>query len=190
MTVKTDPRQLAILATLVVALIVVVLLRVVPSVAPQAGTSDVGGLPPISRVNVPTLGWSPDSDRQVGTPQARRNLFTYGAPPTPTPDLQPTPTPAPTLPPRPFATPTPRGILLADGRRMPDPPAFPLPYVGWLGPDRLKVAVFRDGAEMVVVPVGEKVRDRFILREITPTGVRIGHTGYPDEVTTFVPLAR
>lgn len=190
MTVKNDPRQLAILAILVVALIVVVLLRVVPSVAPQGGGDEVGRLPAVARVNVPTLGWTPGSEREVGSPQAKRNLFTYGAPPTPTPDLRPTPTPAPTLPPRPFATPTPRGILLADGRRLPDPPAFPLPYVGWLGPERMKVAVFRDGAEMVVVPVGDKVRDRFILREITPTGVRIGYTGYPDEVATFVPLAR
>jgi hypothetical protein len=187
---KNDPRQLAILAILVVALIVVVLVRALPSLSPQGGGDDVGGLPKVVKVNVPMLGWSPDSERQVGPAQARRNLFTYGAPPTPTPDLRPTPTPAPTLPPRPFATPTPRGILLGDGRRLPEPPAFPLPYIGWLGPDRLKVAVFRDGGEMVVVPVGDTVRDRFILREITPTGVRIGFTGYPDEVTTFVPLAR
>jgi len=35
---------------------------------------------------------------------ARRNLFTFGAPPTPTPDRRPTATPAPTLPPRPIPT--------------------------------------------------------------------------------------
>jgi hypothetical protein len=63
-------------------------------------------------------------------------------------------------------------------------------YLGWLGPDRLPVAVFRDGDDVLAVPVGETVKQRFVVREVGPTAVTVGFVGYPNDVTSKVPLAR
>jgi hypothetical protein len=95
----------------------------------------------------------------------------------------------PTLPPRPQPTPTPPGILV-DGKRLPPPPNFNLTFVGWLGPDRLPVAVFRDGNSIMVVPRGEIIDGKFIVREVTALAVTIAYVGYPDSVTKTVALAR
>jgi hypothetical protein len=73
---------------------------------------------------------------------------------------------------------------------LPLPPKFQLSYLGWLGPDRLQVAVFRDGEDVLAVPVGESVKDKFIVREVSATGVTIGFVGYPANVTSRVALAR
>jgi len=62
-------------------------------------------------------------------------------------------------------------------------------YLGWLGPDRLRIAVFQEGDNVFAVPVGETVR-QFVVREVGPTAVKIGFVGYPNDVTSKVPLAR
>ena len=111
-------------------------------------------------------------------------------PPTPTPDPRPTPTPAPTLPPRPQPTPTFAGVVLPDGKRLPPPPRFTLSYLGWLGPDRLPVGVFRDGEEVVAVPRGEVIAKVFILRAVGPTDATIGFVGYPETVLAKVQISR
>ena len=122
----------------------------------------------------------------------RRNLFTYGKPPTPTPNLtpQPTPEPQPTrrgrLPtPVSNPTPTPRG---------PRPPQFDREFIGHFGPDRLKVAAFRrQGEEDVtlvdVAIVGQIIDDKFIVREIGLESVLIGYVGFDPSEDTRVPLA-
>jgi hypothetical protein len=63
-------------------------------------------------------------------------------------------------------------------------------YLGWLGPDRLPVAVFRDGDDVLAVPVGGTMKQKFVVRQVGPTGVTVGFVGYPNDVTSRVPLAR
>jgi len=124
-----------------------------------------------------------------------RNPFTFGAPPTPTPNLTPPPTrvPVPTRPPRP--TPTPRLYRGEDGKVKGPPPPFEREYLGYLGPSYLKVAAFRQqGAEpsTTVVDVGfegEILDDVFIIREIGHESVLIGFVGYDSSEDTRVPLA-
>jgi hypothetical protein len=59
-----------------------------------------------------------------------------------------------------------------------------------LGPRAKPVAVFRDGNDVLVAPVGAVVKERFVVREVGPTAVTIGYVGYPENVTKQVPLAR
>jgi hypothetical protein len=120
---------------------------------------------------------------------SERNPFTYGRPPTPTPDLTPHPTatPAPTLPPRP--TPTPRWIDDGKGGRLPPPPPFNRTYIGYFGPQRTPVAVFRKGEAVSVAIKGDVLDGTFVLRDVGLQSVTIGFVGYPEEVTSRVPLS-
>lgn len=126
----------------------------------------------------------------IGTPAAdleesARNPFAYGPPPTPTPNLTPRPTrpPVPTRPPRP--TPTP---FMVNGVEYPPPPPFDRKYLGFLGPDRSRVAVFRKGEDLEIAIVGgvlknDRGMETFIVREAWYDSVLIGFVGYPEEVT-------
>ena len=186
---SNDPRKIAVLVALAGVLAVLIVYRVRPAVVgPVAAERPSAGK--AGRYDVPALSFGVSTTRTLPTPSSGRNLFTFGAPPTPTPDPRPTPTPAPTLPPRPRPTPTPAGITLPDGNRLPPPPRFSLTYLGWLGPDRLQVAVFRDGDDVLAVPVGEKVKGSFLIRQVGPADVTIGFVGYPDSITTKVPISR
>jgi hypothetical protein len=185
-----DRTRLGILILLGVVLVGVIIYRVRPALV-EGVTAGSGRLAQFGSYQVPALGWNKGEARVVPSPGAVRNLFTYGAPPTPTPDLRPTPTPLPTRPPAPPApTPTPVCFPGANGGCLPAPPQFPLTYLGWLGPDRLPIAVFRDGEEVLAVPQGESVKQRFIIREVGATAVTIGYTGYAASVTNNVPLAK
>jgi hypothetical protein len=186
---EQNAKRIGLLAALLVALAAVLVYQLRAGLMPGIAGGRRGQTKAAS-YTVPVLGWEGSEERRVPTPAALRDLFTYGAPPTPTPDPRPSPTPPPSLPPRPVATPTPDGIYLADGRYFPPPPRFPLQYVGWLGPDRLRIAVFREGDEVVAVPVGEKMKQVFILRAVGPTSVTIAYAGYPAEVTGTVPIVR
>jgi hypothetical protein len=124
-----------------------------------------------------------------------RNPFTFGVPPTPTPNLTPPPT-RPVTPTRvPRDTPTPRIIIGSDGRPKGPPPDFVRKYIGYFGPPHVKVAAFRrPGAEQgtIVVDVGvegEVLDDAFIIREIGHESVLIGFVGYNSSEDTRVPLA-
>jgi hypothetical protein len=183
---RIDPRQLAILVALLVVLAVVAMVRLRPALTEAGAAATTVGQ--VSDYRVPVVQ-EPVAGSAGAETAARRNLFTFGAPPTPTPDRRPTATPAPTLPPRPIPTPTPSGIMTSRGR-MPDPPTFTPTFLGWLGPQRLLVGVFRDGEEILAVPVGGTMKDRFVLREVGPTAAVIGFVGYPDDVKRQVPLAR
>ena len=187
MASSSNPRNVAILLGLLVVLAVVVAFRLnSPLVAGVA--ADGGRAVKVGSYAVPSLGWDQSEERTVPTPASGRNVFTFGAPPTPTPDHRPTPTPPPQRPPEP--TPTPPGIYQNGKWVLPPPPKFTLSYLGWLGPDRLQVAVFRDGDDVLAIPVGESVKEKFIVREINATGVTIGFVGYPADVTSKVALAR
>lgn len=191
MQVSDSPRKVALLVLLLAALAVAVVWRLRPGLVQKVlpgGEARVS----VGRFEVPHLPAAP-APQPGETHGPRRNLFTFGAPPTPTPDPRPTPTPIPRPtatpgPPRP--TPTPPGVLLPDGTRLPPPPPFPLAYLGWLGPRAKPVAVFRDGNDVLVAPVGSVVQDKFVVREVGPTTVTIGYLGYPENLTTQVPLAR
>jgi hypothetical protein len=187
---KTDPRKAIALALLLVALVVVVVYRLKPALVAQVGSSSSRGLVRVGAYEVPRLGWDAKATPRPAAERSGRSLFTYGPPPTPTPDLRPTPTPLPTLPPRPAVIPTPMGMEPPEGNRMPPPPSFSMTFVGWLGPDRLPVAVFLDSGEVVVVPRGDTIKNRFIVRDVGPASVTIGYVGYPDNVTRKVPLSQ
>jgi hypothetical protein len=187
---KIDTRKAAILAVLLFALVLVVLYRLKPALVGQVIPGASGKAPQIGKYDVPTLGWGASATPAPAAEGAKRSLFTYGPPPTPTPDLRPTPKPPPTLPPRPPVIPTPMGLEDPEANRMPPPPNFPLTFAGWLGPDRLPIAVFIDSGDVVVVPRGDTIKDRFIIREVGPTSVTIGYVGYPENVTRKVPLSQ
>lgn len=186
MASRTDPRRLVALVVLLVVLAIVAMVRLRPALTMGGATTAAVGR--VSSYRVP-LVQEPLAGSAGAETTARRNLFTFGPPPTPTPDRRPTATPAPTLPPRPMPTPTPPGIMTSRGR-MPDPPNFTATFLGWLGPQRMLVGVFRDGDEIVAVPVGGTIKDKFILREVGPTSAAIGFVGYPEDVRRQVPLAR
>jgi len=185
---RADGRKIGLLVVLIVALAVVAAVRLRPALLPGAAGAQ-GAMPSVGTYKVPTLEVGEDRT-SVGRVAAQRNLFTFGPPPTPTPDPRPTPKPAPTLPPRPVPPPTPAGVLLSDGRRLAPPPRFTLPYLGWLGPDRLPVAIFRDGDDVIAVPVGDTLKDTFILKAVGPVDVTFGFVGYPPEITTKVALSK
>jgi hypothetical protein len=181
---------MAILLLLAAVLGGVAIYRVRPALV-EGVLASGGKVAQVGNYQVPELGWDKDEARAVPSPGTGRSLFTYGAPPTPTPDLRPTPTPKPTMPPAPPApTPTPVCFPGANGDCLPAPPQFPLTYLGWLGPNRLPIAVFRDGGEVLALALGDIVKERFIIREVGPTAVTVGYTGYAPSVTNKVPLAK
>jgi hypothetical protein len=127
--------------------------------------------------------------------RSERNPFTFGAPPTPTPNLTPPPTrvPLPTRPPRP--TPTPRLYHDPDGNVLGPPPPFEREYLGSFGPEHRTVAAFRrpgsvpETIEIDVGVEGEVLDGVFIIREIGLESVLIGFVGYDSSEDTRVPLA-
>lgn len=182
-----EPKKIAVLAVLLVVLVAVVVYRLRPALV-QAVTVGGGKVAQVGSYTVPVLGWERAKPREVPTPRTGRSLFTFSAPPTPTPDRRPTAPPPTPRPPPP--TPTPEGIYVNGKWILPPPPAFTMSYLGWLGPDRLPVAVFRDGDDVLAVPVGETVKQKFVVREVGPAAVTVGFVGYPKDVISKVPLAR
>jgi len=191
---RTDPRRLAVLLVLlaVAAIYGVTRLRL----GAIRSDSDATRIPDVGSFKVPSLGWDRTGERAIPTPGGGRNLFTFGPPPTPTPDRRPTPTPMPTQPPRPTVprpTPTPAWIG-CDGKPLPPPPSFTMSFVGWIGPERLPVAIFKGGEEILAAARGDKIKDKFVIHEITigdkESFVLVGFVCYPETVTTKVSLAR
>jgi len=117
---------------------------------------------------------------------SHRNPFIFGKPPTPTRNL----TPQPTRPPpatRAPTTPRPKPTVCA-GCPGP-PPQFRHTYLGNFGPERLPVAVFRKEEDIEVGYPGSVIDEKFIVREVGLESVVIGFVGFPEEVSTRVPLA-
>jgi hypothetical protein len=190
MASKTNPRRTVALVVLLVALAVVAVVQLRPSLLPGGGDA---AIPKVGTYKVPKLGLQGGERELPDVDQAGRNLFAFGAPPTPTPDRRPTPTPPPTRPPVPRTPPPPTPcpyIEESTGKCLPKPPNFTMTYMGWLGPDRLPVAVFKNGEEIVVAALGETIQGKFILRKVDAQGVTIGFVGYPETATTPVSLAR
>jgi hypothetical protein len=193
---KLNPEQMR-LAVLTVILVIAGGVMVSRMIG-KGGLADVGGratgaeykardLPKLAEVST----WE-EGDIDAIT---SRNPFTFGAPPTPTPNLTPLPTrpPVPTRPPRP--TPTPQVFIGSDGMEKGPPPPFVRKYLGYFGPPSLKVAAFRhpgvepDTKVIDVGVEGEILDDVFIIREIGHESVLIGFVGYDSQEDTRVPLA-
>jgi hypothetical protein len=182
---RTSPKAIGLLVLLAVALAVVVAMQLKPELIP--GTSaDSGKLPQVGTYKVPSLGLKAEERESAGEDKGGRNLFAYGPPPTPTPDRRPTPTPRPTLPPPPPPPPTPTPLC---GRPK---PSFTMSFMGWIGPERLPVAVFRDGEEIIAVPQGEVFKTKYVLRKIdlVKQEATIGFVGYCDQLATLVPMVK
>ena len=192
MASKQDPRRLVImLVALVLAGVWLAYSRVRSGASGTVVATEGGSvLGAAGSFKVPVLGWQPGAQRELPAGAVGRNIFTLGAPPTPTPDRRPTPTPRPTVPITPAPSPTPPGILLPDGTRLPLPPGFPLTYIGWLGPDRSPVAVFRDGEDVVAAPLGATLKGSFVIKRVGGTSVTVGYIGYPESVTNDIQLVR
>jgi len=145
--------------------------------------------------DLPQLAEVSDSDGSEVEVLTSRNPFTFGVPPAPTRNLTPQPTrpPMPTRPPRP--TPTPRIHIGSDGKEKGPPPPFVRKYLGYFGPNHLRVAAFRrpgseSGTTKIDVGIeGEVLDDAFIIREIGHESVLIGFVGYDISEDTRVPLA-
>jgi hypothetical protein len=83
---------------------------------------------------------------------------------------------------------------MVDGVEYPPPPPFDRLYLGYLGPDRSRVAVFRNGEEIEIAIIGgvlnnDKDKKTYTVREIHYDSVVIGFVGYPEGVTTREALA-
>jgi hypothetical protein len=63
----------------------------------------------------------------------------------------------------------------------PRPPDFNMALLGVFGPERRRVAVFKDGDELVNVLESETLRGQFIVHRINYQSVDIGFVGFPDE---------
>lgn len=135
-----------------------------------------------------------DRDVENGETVEHRNPFTYGKPPTPTPNLTPPPTKTP-RPTRPPVTPGPKRTPKPRGTPKPIPPDFDREFIGHLGPERLKVAAFRmhdketEITTIDVAVVGQVLDEKFIVREIGLESVVIGFVGFDASEDTRVPLA-
>jgi hypothetical protein len=58
----------------------------------------------------------------------------------------------------------------------PRPPKITFQYIGYLGPKDDRIAVFENGEELLLARVGEKLQEKFELREIDYESVVIGYT--------------
>ncbi len=187
MTPAERKRLTVLLALLGVALAVMVV-RYLPRGSAGASSALEGELE-FTLQRVPVLAMDVLTPVPEPTAGVGRNPFAFGPKPTPTPaPPRPTRPPLPTRPPRP--TPTPRMIRTGDGRSLPPPPPFRDAFIGYLGPPGHMVAVFRDGKTIKVQEEGGVLDDTFIIRHVGFQSVEIGYVGYPEEVTTRVPLEK
>lgn len=178
-------RLLVLFAVLLVVIVAGLWVRIFRAGGP-AGPGRLDAILEYSPHRIPELE-SARLDRDVEAESASgRNPFAWGVPPTPTPNYEATRTytPPPTPVPR-----TPRPTRTPDPNRTPPPPRFERAFLGFFGPQRLPVVVFRDGDKVEVAVTGMILDDKFVVRHIGLESVEIGFVGYPEEVSTRVPLA-
>jgi len=183
-----ERKRLMLLLGILGAGLIVLAVRYFPH-GTAGGSSTSEGAIQFALEKVPVLNMEVLTPVPKPTGGIGRNPFAYGPKPTPTPaPPRPTSPPVPTRPPRP--TPTPRLIHTADGRALPPPPKFRDKFIGYLGPPDRMVAVFRNGEKVRVQMEGGVLDGKFIIREVGFQSVEIGFVGYPEEVTTRVPLEK
>lgn len=102
-----------------------------------------------------------------------RNIFRFGAKPAaPQP---PTPPPPPRLPPKTGPPPPPPPPPKAR------PPKFQLRLFGIFGPGSRRIAVFKDGDDILIKLEGAQIQEKFIVHGINYETVDIAFVGFPDE---------
>lgn len=111
-----------------------------------------------------------------------RNIFNFGQKPT-VARTPPPPTPPPTV--RPTAQPVP----------LPPPPVaqrppFKLPLLGIFGPKNRRIAVFKDGDQILNVLRDGTVKDRFYLAQINLDYVDVAHEQFPDQEPQRVKIGK
>ncbi len=188
---KQEKKRLVILLSLLVVAGMVALFQMWGQDGFSGGASSAEEISYNPR-NFPEVIATNFGDAQVDAEQRdHRNPFTYGAPPTPTPDLTPPPTRPPTPPPPTRPPPRTRGPRKPP---KPRPPVFDREFIGQFGPDRRRVAAFRmkgkDEVTLVDVAIAGQIIDKkFIVREIGLESVVIGYVGFAKSEDTRVPLA-
>ncbi len=183
-----ERKRLTLLFGVLVVVLIVLVIRYLPHGA-EAGSSASEGDVQFTVHRVPVLAMEVLTPVPEPTGGIGRNPFAFGPKPTPTPaPPRPTRPPLPTRPPRP--TPTPRLIRTRDGRSLPPPPPFRDTFIGYFGPANRMVAVFRKGEKVRVQVEGGVLDEKFIVRHVGYQSVEIGYVGYPEEVTTRVPLEK
>jgi hypothetical protein len=187
---KTERSRVMLLAVLLVVLVAAVAWQLRNSSALGGGGKGSESMT-YSPHQVPALDMASLTPVPRRRAEASNNPFVFRTAPTPTPNLTPRPTlpPRPTMPVRRLATPTPRMIKGPHGM-LPPPPHFNRVYIGYFGPKKRPVAVFRKGTEVEVALTGGVIDDTFIVRDVGYDDVQIGYVGYPEEVTTRVPLEK
>lgn len=182
-------RNQVILLTILIVFVVVVLVYQLRSGGGLGGRGGEDERLDFEPRTVPSLAMEALTPVPGSADASRRNPFVFGPPPTPTPNL----TPRPTLPPRPTTAPRPTptpNMIEVNGKLLPPPPDFDRQYIGYFGPDQRRVAVFRKGDRIEVAVAGNVIGETFIVQAVEHRDVRIGFVGYPEEVTTRVPLEK
>lgn len=111
-----------------------------------------------------------DLDNPARTYTPNRNIFQFGSKPPPPP-----PPPPPPLPPPPAEI-----RQAAPPPAVPRPPDFNMSLLGVFGPERRRIAVFRNGEELVNVLENETISGQFIVHRINYESVDIKFVGFPD----------
>lgn len=106
---------------------------------------------------------------------SERDIFRY-----PPPKRVAPPPPPPPPPPRP--KPTPRDREPPPPRAMPAP-RVPYELLGIFGPDDRRIAVLRDGKDLVNAMEAETLQEKFIVHDIGLTSVEFHKVGFDDTET-------
>lgn len=99
-----------------------------------------------------------------------RDLFRYPPPPKPAtpPPKPPKEQSVPTVPPPPYVAPK------------PVPPPVPYELLGIFGPERRRIAAFKEGEEIVNALEHETLKEKFIVHDIGLNTVEFHFVGFPD----------
>lgn len=168
-----------ILAGVLVALLVILGLRALSSRGSNSGRLDssAGGtrrgaaeiaLSELASLDLAAL------ENKPGEFSLGRDPFRFYVPPRPRPPQPPPSRPAPAQPrPRPQARP--------QQAQKPRPPQIDVTFLGSFGPDRGRIGVFTDGADLYNARVGDVVKTHFIVDAIGYESADLGFVNFPDE---------
>ncbi len=176
----TPQRQKQVLAVLLIALVAVTV-RTVMKVG-SGGSSDRlgsgsvirplawGGGESASGVEIVDLRLG-DLAQKPGEFQPGRDPFRFKPAPRP---------PAPPPPPRPVVAPKPAVQRPVEPAK-PRPPEPTFVFLGSFGPEKKRVAVFSDSAEIFNVVEGDVFKEAFVVRKIGYESADVGWVNFPNE---------
>lgn len=62
----------------------------------------------------------------------------------------------------------------------PQPPPIPFTFIGYLGPPEGRIGVFMVGQELLLAKSGERIQQRFIVKEVGYESAEIGFDGFTE----------